>query len=98
MAAGDVFAAGPTSVAVNAFLDIRPGAGQEAVIHNIHYGGAVELYKRESAAGNQQRFDTDSAEGAVLSANLFATNAFYYRVKNVSTGAIFISFDGFQTK
>ena len=38
MAAGDVFSAGPTSVAAAGYLNVQPSSGVEAVVHNLYRG------------------------------------------------------------
>lgn len=96
MAAGDVIGVVPTSVANNAYLTLQPGAGVEWVIHNIYYGGAVTISKYDGT--NDITVDTDVAAGARLNMFLHANNTHYFRIKNVSGGAIFIAYDGIQTK
>ena len=39
MAVGDVVSSGLSSIASGAYLDLRPSAGVEWVLHNIYYGG-----------------------------------------------------------
>ena len=96
MAAGDVFSGGPTSVAAGAYLDIQPGAGVEAVITNIFYGGAVEIYYYDGA--QQILAFSDVSAGAVLNSSFHVVNARRIRVKNVTGAAIYIGYDGVQTK
>ena len=96
MAVGDVFDVVITSVANNGFQDVRPGAGVEVVIHNVYYGGAIELYKSDGT--NQIRIYSDTQGGSLVSAALHATQTRYLRIKNISGASIFVSADGIQTK
>lgn len=96
MAQGDVFAAGPTSVAAAGFLDIQPGAGVEAVINNIYHEDSVSLQFFDGTNG----ITFDSVLGAAVYANFMfhVTNARRIRVKNDAAAAKFVGYDGIQTK
>lgn len=96
MAAGDVFSAAPTSVSNGASTDIRPASGEEATIHNIYYGGAVDIKWYDGT--NTITFDQDTAAGARLGLSSHVTNTKYMRVTNTSGSTIFIGWDGIQTK
>lgn len=96
MAAGDIANFGPTSTADAAFLALQPGAGVEIVIHNIGYEGAMELYYYDGT--NQVKMDEDVTAGSRLGVFLHCTNAKYYRIKNVSGGAVNLCADGMTTK
>jgi hypothetical protein len=96
MAVGDVFDVVITSVANNGFLDIRPSAGIEAVIHNVYVGGTWELYKSDGT--NSILVDSGVINAGPVSAALHVTNTRYLRVKNVSGASAFFSADGMQTK
>lgn len=95
-AVGDVWTTAPTSIANNAFLTIQPAGANEAVLHNVEYGGAMELYKTDG--GNSIKIDSDTVAGSRQGLFLHATNAVYYQLKNVSGGAVNMSFDGIYTK
>lgn len=94
MAAGDVYTQ-TASIANGSRLTIQPGAGVEAVVHNIMYGGAVELHRLGSA--QDLTFDSDTAAGN-RTGFYHVTNAHYLEVKNVSGGPIVIAYDGMVTK
>lgn len=96
MAAGDVIIFGPSSVADTAFLDLQPGAGVEIVVHNICYEGAMELYF--SNGSTNVKADEDTTAGSRLGLFLHCTNSNYYRIKNVSGGAVNMGADGIVTK
>jgi hypothetical protein len=96
MAVGDVFDVVITSVANNGFLDIRPSAGIEAVIHNVYVGGNWELYKSDGT--NSILVDSGSVSAGPLSAAIHVTNTRYLRIKNVHGSSQFFSADGIQTK
>jgi len=95
MAVGDVIN-GHSSVANDAFQTIQPGSGVEWCVHNIVYAGAMELEYFDGT--NTIKLDADSAFGARLNLCLHCTNSKYYRVKNKSGGAMYIGYDGVQTK
>lgn len=96
MAAGDAYIVLPTSVANNASLALQPGSGVEVVVHNIYYGGAVQISYTDGT--NPIQFDADTAAGARLNLQHHCVNTRYVSVKNVSGGAIFIAADGMTTK
>jgi len=95
MAAGDAVV-GLQSVVNGAFLDIRPGAGQEWVIHNVYYGGAVEFYRRDGT--NDLKFDSDAQAGWFNGIFCHVTNSNWLGIKNVSGATILIGYDGIATK
>jgi hypothetical protein len=88
-----------SSVANNAFLDMRPTGAQSAeewVIHNVLYNGAMELYKTDGT--NSIKVDSDTTAGGRIGVYLHCTNAVWYQIKNVSGSAVILSYDGVQTK
>lgn len=95
MAVGDVQTA-ISSVANNAFLDIKPASGSEWVIHNILYGASMELYKTDGT--NSIKVDSDTSAGGRIGVYLHCTNLVWYQIKNVSGGVVLLSYDGVQTK
>jgi hypothetical protein len=96
MAVGDIFNAGPSSVADDAYLDLKPSSG-EVAIHNIVYNGAVELYFYDGT-NLIGPLSTDGGVGWTNDVHLNCTTTKYYRVKNKSGGAQFIAADGKVTK
>lgn len=95
MALGDVQTA-ISSVANNAVLDIKPSSGVEWVIHNLLYGGAMELYKTDGT--NSIKVDSDTSNGGRIGVYLHCTNTVWYQIKNVSGASAILSYDGVQTK
>jgi hypothetical protein len=95
VAAGDVYA-GISSIANNAYLDIQPSSGVEAVIHDVYYAGAVEFHFYDGT--NDINFDSDSSAGARLGMTWHCTNSVRVRIKNTSGGTMLIGYDGVQTK
>lgn len=96
MAAGDVYVKAPESVADTAFLDLQPGAGVEIVVHNFGYAGAMELYLYDGT--DSLKMDEDATAGSRMGVFLHCTNSVYYRIKNVSGGAVLMGADGMTTK
>jgi hypothetical protein len=94
MAVGDVQTA-ISSVANNAFLDIKPTTG-EWVVHNILYGASMELYKTDGT--NSIKVDSDASAGGRIGVYLHCTNLVWYQLKNVSGSSAILSYDGVQTK
>lgn len=96
MAKGDVHIA-LESVAPNGFLDTAPGAGREAVIHNIFFVTdiSLELYDGDK----QLEFETDTAgPGALAYFPFHVTNSIRLRIKNVDAGAALLGYSGKITK
>lgn len=95
MAVGDTFS-GLSSVAAGAYLDIQPGAGVEAVIHNIYHASDVQLEQYDGS--NSLIFDTDTGAGIYAKYAFHVTNTIRIRVKNTTAGSILIGYDGIVTK
>lgn len=95
MAAGDVYNVAVTSVSNGAYLAFQPGSG-EVVVQNISYAGAMELYFYDGT--NEVKVDSDAGPGSRLGLYLNCTNARYYRIKNVSGGAVNMAGDGVVTQ
>jgi len=95
MAIGDVVS-GLSSVAADGFLDIRPGAGEEWVIHNIYHEDAVELSFYDGS--NTITFDVDTGPGVWAWMEYHCNNTRRLRVKNIATASKLIGYDGVQTK
>jgi len=83
-------------IANNDFLDLKPDAGYQGVVHNAQWEGAIEIYKLGPAGSFT--FDADGAAGGFNFYALHCTNTHYYRIKNVSGGNIDITYDGIFTK
>ncbi|MEM1540612.1 MAG: hypothetical protein QXJ07_04435 [Candidatus Bathyarchaeia archaeon] len=95
MAVGDV-KSGIVSVAAGDYLDIRPPAGEEWVIHNIYHEGDVQL---EFYDGTYSLvFESASGAGVYSKYAFHVTNSVRIRVKNLASTAKLIGYDGIQTK
>ncbi len=96
MAAGDVVAQAPTSVGASAFLDMKPGAGIEWVIHNVSAPttATIEVHYGSSAASVCTLVTT----GGLMGFFLHCTSDVYYRIKNTGVAAVDIGYDGIVTK
>ena len=88
-----IYTVGPVSVANNDSLELRPGTSDFLLINTISYGGAVELYVSDGDSSNLL-VDSAARNGTWTSLVYYATFHHYYKVKNVSGGAILISADG----
>jgi hypothetical protein len=95
MAVGDV-KSGISSIASGAYLDIRPPAGEEWVIHNIYHASDIQLELYDGT--NSLVFDTDTGAGVYAKYAFHVTNSIRIRVKNTSASAQLIGYDGVQTK
>jgi len=95
MAVGDVVS-GLASVPAGAYLDIQPAVGVEVVIHNIYHDGDIQLELYDGT--NSLVFDTDPGAGVYAKYAFHITNTLRIRVKNTSTSACLIGYDGIQTK
>jgi len=95
MAVGDV-KNGLSNVAAGDYLDIRPPVGEEWVIHNIYHANDIQLELYDGT--NSLIFDTDAGAGVYAKYAFHVTNSIRIRVKNTSTSAQLIGYDGVQTK
>lgn len=95
MAIGDK-AQGLSSVAAAGYLAIQPASGTEWTIHNLYWGGDVEIYFYDGT--NSIKIDSDTANGARLGCVFNCTNSKYIRLKNTSAGAAYYGYDGVITK
>ncbi len=96
MAVGDVYS-DIQSVAAGAYLDIRPAAGVEVVIHNIYHEYDVQLEFYDGT--NSLIFDTDAGAGIYAKYAFHVNNTRRIRVKNThATLAKLIGYDGVQSK
>lgn len=84
MAVGDVVSA-HSSVSASGYLDIQPSAGAEWVIHNLYYGGSVEVYRTDGT--NQILIDSDSGPGCRMGTVFHVTNTHYLSLKNTGASA-----------
>jgi len=73
-------------------LIIQPPAGQEWTIHNIKYGGAVNIHTTDGVL--DLPWDSDTGPGARLGYNHNVTNAYWLEIENVSGGDVVMGYDG----
>jgi hypothetical protein len=100
MAAGDAVTAW-VSVGSGNFLDVKPGAGAEWAIFLFEAAAEMEIYKTDGTTpGKIVPAGTVNVPTVVGSgAGPFrATNAIYYRIKNVNAGTQMCGYSGTQTK
>jgi hypothetical protein len=95
MAVGDVFS-GLSSIAAAGYLDIQPSAGVEAVIHNIYHASDIQIEFYDGT--NSLIFDTDVGAGIYAKYAFHVTNSLRIRVKNTTSAAILIGYDGIVSK
>jgi hypothetical protein len=96
MAMGNKVQFGPISVNVGDSLNLQPGVGAECVIHNIVFEDSMELYITDGS--NSIKSNSRTGNDSFMGMFLHCTNAKYWSIKNVSTGAQLIYADGVQTK
>ena len=84
------------TIANGARLTIQPAAGVEWVIHNLYYGGAVNIHRTDGS--NDLTFATDTDVGAREGYVWHVTNGIYLELENVSGGDSILGYDGVVTK
>ena len=95
-AIGDMFTDISADVANNDYCDIQPGAGHEAVIHNIYYEDDIEVYRYDGA--NEILIESFTGNGVYSWLDFHVNNTDRIRVKNVGGEAHDIGYDGIYTK
>ena len=95
MAVGDI-TSDLQSIAAGTYLDIRPGAGAEWVIHNIYHDSKIELYWYDGS--NSLLFEVDTSFGVFAWYEFHVGNTRRIRVKNTDSVSKLIGFDGVITK
>ena len=93
---GDTYAV-LQSVAGGSYLEIKPSAGQELIIHNIFHPGAIEL-RLVDGSGNECSFFEEDGKNLVTNMYFHLTNSQYLRVYNGSGGAMNVAVDGIVSK
>lgn len=86
---------GSSSVADDNYLDLQPASGVEWVVHNIKWSDDIEIYSYDGTNAIKIFAATDFG---FLPCEFHCSNTKYYRVKNVSGGSQYISFDGVISK
>ena len=77
-------------------LIIRPSADTEWVIHNIYYGGSVDIIRTDGT--NEATISSSSGPGALSGYFWHLTYTQYMIVVNKESGSIVIGYDGIVTK
>ena len=80
-----------------AYLELKPVAGQEVVIHNIYHPNNVEL-RVVDGGGNECVSYAEAGTSILTNIYLHITNSQYIRIYNTSGVAINIAADGIITK
>lgn len=100
MAAGDVYA-GVQDIAANAAFEIRPGVGQEGVIHNLYYvvNGITPIRFLISNGSLSFVWAAQSGSGAMTFLTTHVTHDYWIRIENDDlTSDAAIAWDGIYTK
>jgi len=85
------------SIANGGYLECKPSAGQEVVIHNIYHPSTIEL-KLVDGSGNEIAFLDESGKSFLTNMYLHLTEMQYLRVYNNSGSTMYLSVDGIITK
>lgn len=96
MAQGDVANGISAAVADDGYMTIQPAAGVEIVVHHIYHEGDIEIETYNGATSVV--FDSQDGPAPYCCDSFHATNALYFRVKNVHGTAQDMSWDGLVTK
>ena len=78
------------------YLDIQPGPGTQAVIHNIYHEDDVDFAFVDGTSN--LIFDSVSGPGAYTKFAFHVTNTRWIRVRNLSGTEVLIGYDGIVTK
>jgi len=83
------------NVANGSYLEIKPTAPDKWSIQNIKASGSIELWEHNASGSFKFAGPTTAGEPALFSwVDLHVSETQYMRVKNVSGGAIGISYSG----
>jgi hypothetical protein len=93
---GDIFKSADL-IADAAYLELKPAAGQEAVIHNIYFAVQIEI-KTVDGSGNELSFFEDSGKQFLTNVYFHIAEDHYLRVYNTSGGSARLAADGVITK
>ena len=95
MAVRDVYSGYSNNLANNGTVDIQPAGTVEAVIHNIYFGGDVEIYLNDGT--NTVKIDEQKGDGVIAWLSYHVTNSIFITIKNVSGVAADFGYDGIIT-
>ena len=84
-------------VGAAAYLECKPAAGQEIVIHNVYHPNDVTL-KMVDGSGNECDFYDEAGKSMVTNIYFHITTSQYLRIYNSTGGALYLAADGVVTK
>lgn len=85
------------NVVAAAFLECKPGAGYEFIIHNIYHPVDVEI-KMVDGSGNECAFMVEAGKSVITNMYFHLTETQYLRIYNTSGGGAWIAADGIVSK
>ena len=85
------------SVLAGQYLELKPAAGREAVIHNVYHPNDVEL-RMVDGSGNELAFLQESGVDFVTNMYIHVSNTQYLRVYNMAGVGMYLAADGIITK
>ena len=80
-------------VAPSAYLEVKPAAGYEVIIHNIYHAGGVNL-KLVDGSGNELDYYDEAGKSVLMGIYMHLTETQYLRVYNLEAGDMRIAVDG----
>jgi len=83
----------PTTVGAGSYLEVKPAAGQEIIIHNIYHEADVEV-RLVDGSGNALSFLEESGKNVFTNVYFHLTETQYLRIYNASGGAQWLAVDG----
>lgn len=84
-------------IADSSYLEVKPAAGREMVLHNIYHENTVTL-KMVDGSGNLCAFLDEAGKNFLTNMYVHVSNTQYLRIYNISGGSIYIAVDGVVTK
>ena len=84
------------SASDDATLSMQPASGEEWTIHNLSWGGAMELYFTNGTTSIL--VGSSFSAGGRFNNYLNCTHTNYYQLKNVSGTTVGLGYDGVVTK
>jgi hypothetical protein len=85
------------SVLNGQYLELKPAAGKQVVIHNIYHPNDITL-KMVDGSGNELAFLDDTGKNMVTNMYIHISNTQYLRVYNISGITMYLAADGIYTK
>ena len=84
-------------ITAGSYLELKPAAGQEAVIHNIYFSTQIDI-KTVDGSGNELSFFADSGKQFLTNIYFHIAEDHYLRVYNDTGGSVRLAADGVVTK